>query len=65
LISAYSTLPTTITFEVILPVTGIYLFRVDNMYGGSDDLISGELGLLVEVVECSVSDPLGHPDGLE
>jgi hypothetical protein len=49
--SVYSTLPTTITFEVTLPVAGIYLFQVDNMYGGSDDLISGECGLLVEILE--------------
>lgn len=51
LMSVYSTLPTTITFEATLPVTGIYLFRVDNMYGGQVDRVSGELGLLVEVVE--------------
>lgn len=51
LMSVYSTLPTTITFEVTLPVTGIYLFRADNMYGGPGDNVTGKLGLLVEVVE--------------
>jgi hypothetical protein len=51
LMSVYSTLPTTITFEVTLPVSGVYLFRMYNVYGGSDDLVSGEFGLLVEVVE--------------
>ena len=49
--SVYSTVPTTITFDVTLPVTGIYLFQVDNMYGGPGDNVTGELGLLVEVVE--------------
>jgi hypothetical protein len=51
LMSVYSTLPTTITFEVTLPVTGIYMFHMYNMYGGPVELVSGELRLLVAVVE--------------
>lgn len=58
LMSVYSTLPITITFEVTLPVTGIYLFRVYSMDGGSPDLISGEFSLMVEVVEDMPDQPV-------